>query len=328
MDLWQYIQLNFSLISTLTFLAVLLVILYMIFTYLYPGDDPTYTQFLRGEVDARTPIVLDKKKVPAIFTGGDFTFSTWIYIDDWNQRAGKYKFLFSITPDPVVSNLSVSPLVCLLSPLKNSMVVRAATVGDRTDPSPGAAYVMESALPDINVEPNLQQLLNGQTSTSMWESTVEAPCDIKEVPLQRWTCITVVSSGRVLDVYMNGKLSRSCVLKNVLNVPRGPLQLRVGGSQSFGGRYSSIQMWNQQLTPDLIYSIYQMGPSQARRDIFTDLAKYFGLNVTFTGPSPGSTVETKGPFDWLTGSSKGSCDLQDLSQSAYDTRADSLMARL
>jgi hypothetical protein len=346
MDLTQYFQYNYSFISTLIFLVVLLVILYVVYTYLYPADDPTYTQFLKGEADARKPITLDKKKVPAIFTGGDFTFSTWIYIDDWNQRAGKHKFLFSISPDPVDANLSISPLVGVLTPLKNGLMVRAATVADGSAPSAGPVTEMGSAVPNVNVEPTLQQLLTGETSTAMWESTIDTPCDVKEVPLQRWTCITVVSTGRVLDVYMDGKLSRSCVLKNVLNVPRGPLQLRIGGSQSFGGRYSSVQMWNQQLTPDLIYGIYQMGPSQTRRDVFTDLAKFFGLNVTFTGPTPGSTVQTKGPFDWLSGESTGSCDLQSLSQSAYrdlrsqavsfaadtqlayDTRGESVMARL
>ena len=197
-------------------------------------------------------------------------------------------------------------------------------------------------MPDITVEPTLQQLLNGETSTTMWESTVDAPCDVKEVPLQRWTCITVVSSGRVLDVYMDGKLSRSCVLKNVLDVPRGPLQLRLGGRQSFGGRYSSVQMWNQQLTPDLIYGIYQMGPTQTKHDIFTDLAKYLNLNVTFTGPAPGSTVMTNAPSFGSMFGSTGSCDMSSLTnaaqgqfnsvygeaQSAYNSRGESLLARL
>jgi len=320
----QYVRDNSSIISTLAFLAVILVTLYVVYSYLYPAEDPTYTQFLRGEADARKPIAMDKKRVPAIFTGGDFTFSTWIYIDDWNQHAGKYKFLFAISPDPVDSSLSVSPLVGLLTPLKNGLMVRASTVGDRAAPAPGPASAMGSATPDVTVEPTLQQLLNGETSTTMWDNTVDTPCDIKEVPLQRWTNITVVSSGRVLDVYMDGKLSRSCVLKNVLDVPRGPLQLRLGGRQSFGGRYSSVQMWNQQLTPDLIYGIYQMGPTQTKRDIFTDLAKYLNLNVTFTGPAPGSTTPS--------GPSTGGCDMPNLSydgaMSAYNTGGNSLMSRL
>jgi len=51
-----------------------------------------------------------------------------------------------------------------------------------------------------------------------------------------------------------------------------------------------VQMWNQQLTPDVIYGIYQMGPTQAQHNIFTDIAKYFNLNVSFTGSAPGQPV--------------------------------------
>jgi len=288
----QYVQNNSSVISTVAFLAVLLGILYVVYTFLYPGDDPTYTRFLRGEADARSPIKLQKNaKVPAIYTGGNFTFSFWIYIDDWNYKVNSNKFLFAISPDPV-TNTSTSPLVGILTPLQNSLMVRASTVGSRTIPAPGSAPAASgSGAPDITIEANLKNLLNQQTSMTMFQSTVtDAPCDIKQVPLQRWVNVTIVSSGRVLDVYMDGKLSRSCVLPNVLNVPRGPLSLRLGENGGFGGRYSSVQMWNQELTPDVIYGIYQMGPTQTKHNVFTDVAKFFNINVKFTGSSPGQPV--------------------------------------
>ena len=284
----QFVRQNSSILSTVAFLVVILVILYVVYSYLYPADDPTYTQFLQGEADARQPIKLDKTKVPAIFTGGEFTISFWIYIDDFNFRASAYKLLFSLSqmrgnsfaPD------GTSTVVAMLTPLKNSLMVRAATART-SNPTPGSATPASSYMPDINQETTLQNLLNQKTSMEMGTSTVDAPCDIKEVPLQRWACITIVSSGNILDVYMDGKLARSCVLNNVVQVPRGTLGLRLG---EFGGRFSSVQMWGQQLTPDVIYGIYQMGPTQTKRSIFTDFAKYLNLNVSFTGSSPGQPI--------------------------------------
>ena len=99
---------------------------------------------------------------------------------------------------------------------------------------------------------------------------------------------------------MDGKLARSCVLDNVVKVPRGPLVLNLADQTptkaapygGFGGRFSSVQMWAQQLTPDVIYGIYQMGPTQTQHSIFTDFAKYFNLNVSFTGSSPGQPITT------------------------------------
>ena len=260
---------------------LLLWIVYTVYIYLYPASDANYVKFLAGEADARKPITLDQWQVPSIFTGGDFTFSMWIYIDDWNYMSSKYKFLFSISPVVVTPSINiVSPLVGVLTPLKNSLIVRAASNSDRNMKAGG------NPTPDITIEKNLQSLLAQQTSFSMFENTTTTPCDVKEVPIQRWTNVTIVSSGRVLDVYMDGKLTRSCMLDNVLFVPRDQLRLRLAESGGFGGRYSCIQMWNQQLTPDLIYGIYQGGPTQTQHGIFADLAKFLNLNITFTGGGP------------------------------------------
>ena len=152
----------------------------------------------------------------------------------------------------------------------------------------------------------------------MFQTTLDLPCDIKEIPVQRWVNLTIVSSGRVLDIYMDGKLSRSCILENVLNVPRVPLGLRLGDYGGFGGRYSSVQMWGAQLTPDLIYGIYQMGPTQTQHNIFTDIAKYFNLNVSFTGSAPGkstpSTDPNSNPFSQVYNQATGSASSSDPNQ--------------
>lgn len=288
----EFVQQNKGWMGTVALLVVLLAVLYVVYQYLYPADDPTYTSFLSTEADGRKTFV-GKKKVPAIYTGGDFTLSFWMYIDDFNYRSSSYKHLFSIQPQTATPS-STAPIVGVLTPLQNNLMVRANTVSAGASASPvtsGSA----AAGPDITVMSNLSQLLNGQTSASMFQSTVEAPCDVKEVPLQRWVCVTIVSSGRVLDVYMDGKLARSCVLDSVVNVPRQPLELRMCDAGGFGGRISSVQMWSAQLTPDVIYGIYMMGPTQTQHNIFTDVAKWLNLNVSFTGSTPGEPVSTKAP---------------------------------
>jgi len=291
----EYITQNKGIIGTLAFLLVILAILYTVYQYLYPADDPTYTPFLKGEADARKPVPI-KGKVPAIFTGGDFTLSFWIYIDDFNYRAGSYKHLFSIQPKTLAPT-AICPIVGVLTPLKNGLLIRTNSRSTTDAPPPGtvSAPSTSSGAPDITVWQNLQQLLTNQTSMSMFSSPVEQPCDIKDVPLQRWCNVTIVSSGRVLDIYMDGKLARSCVLDNMVNVPSQELEMRFCESGGFGGRVSSVQMWSAQVTPDLVYGIYQMGPTQASHNIFTDVAKYLNLNVSFTGSSPGQPVAPQAP---------------------------------
>lgn len=289
----DFVQQNSGILSKAAFLVVLVAILYVVYTYLYPADDPTYTQFLKGEADARKPVPI-KGKVPAIYTGGDFTVSFWAYVDDWNYKASSYKSVLVIRPI-MHDATSQYPIVVALAPLQNSLLVRANSLPVTSSAAPSTATgpatpTFGDATPNINVEANWLALLNQQTSMNMFQSTVDTPCDLKEMPLQRWVCVTIVSSGRVLDVYMDGKLTRSCVLDNVLAIPRGPLELVVGQNGGFGGRVSSIQMWNMQLTPDVIYGIYQMGPTQAQHNIFTDIAKILNINVSFTGSAPGQPI--------------------------------------
>lgn len=321
----EFVQQNKGWMSTVALLVVLLAILYVVYQYLYPADDPTYTSFLKGEHDGRKAFS-PRKKVPAIYTGGDFTLSFWMYIDDFNYRSSSYKHLFSIQPQ-TAAGTATCPIVGVLTPLQNNLMVRANTVSSASGaagPAPGVVSPTASAAaPDITVMQNLGQLLSGQTSASMFTSTVEQPCDVKEIPLQRWVCVTIVSSGRVLDVYIDGKLARSCVLDSVVNVPRQPLELRMCELGGIGGRISSVQMWSAQLTPDVIYGIYMMGPTQTQHDIFTTVAKWLNLNVSFTGSTPGEPVTTQAPsspFQMLYGAGAGG--LQSVEQGTQSLGSD------
>ena len=277
----EFVQQNSGSIG-ITVLAILsIAIIYAVYQYLYPSEDPTFSQLLKGDANARKPIRVSSH-VPAIYTGGDMTFSCWIYVDDWNYKVSNYKHVFSIQPSPATPS-SVLPLVGLLTPLRNGLAVRANVLNPQGGPA--AVPATGSATPDITVKANLDAVLGQKLSMNMFESTVEKPCDIAEVPLQRWVNLTVVVSGRVMDVYLDGKLSRSCVLDNIVNVPRGKLEVVLADQGGFGGRIASVQMWNTQLTPDVIYGIYMMGPTQASHNIFADLTKWLNLNVSFTETS-------------------------------------------
>jgi hypothetical protein len=229
-----------------------------------------------------------------IHTGGDFTLSFWFYVDDWNYRANLSKFLFSLGPafQTSVNDTTPSVLTAMLTPYRNAMFLQA-NVLDNKSSTPGSAPPATSAIPNINIPSNLESMMNGKMTTAMYNSVLTdgvegASCNVMDVPIQRWVCITIVSSGRMLDVYMDGKLTRSCVLSNVVDVPRTSLAMYMGEFGGFGGSVSAVQMWNKQLTPDVIYGIYKAGPVSSKYDLFSAL----GMNVDFLGPTSGSE---KGP---------------------------------
>ena len=266
-----FLQNNVKTIGTAIFLVFLLYVLYVVYTYLYPSGKQTYVTLLGGQADARKPVKLDATKVPTLHTGGDFTVSMWLYIDDWNYKASNNKLVFSIgIPQP--TGASVNVLNGVLMANQNNLLITASQLPN--------ARPSDSHLPDLSVEKNLQDLIQNRTSVTMFQDKNDTLCNMVEISLQRWVCVTVVVNGNTMDTYVNGKLRRTCVLPTAVYMPAGDLTLRTG---QFGGRYSLIQMWNQQLTPDVVYGIYQAGPTQSGDNLFSRLTKMFKINVDFSG---------------------------------------------
>ena len=83
-------------------------------------------------------------------------------------------------------------------------------------------------------------------------------CDIQNIPLQKWCCITYVLNTRTVDIYINGKLERSCVLKGVPHVNNSPLKVCQNGG--FYGQISRLQYFAKAINPNKIKQIYREGP--------------------------------------------------------------------
>jgi hypothetical protein len=85
-------------------------------------------------------------------------------------------------------------------------------------------------------------------------------CDIQEIDMQRWVQVTVVLNGRNCDVYMNGKLTRSCVLRNYYKVDSTDITMKVADRGGFDGYTARIATYSSALNPDQIYKLYMAGP--------------------------------------------------------------------
>ncbi len=100
-------------------------------------------------------------------------------------------------------------------------------------------------------------------------------CDLPEYDLQRWVMLTVVLNGRTIDVYMDGKLVRSCQTKSFYKVdPSGvkPVLCSRGG---FDGYISNAAVANYAMNPDQIYRTYLSGPEGGTLNIFSWLGGLF-----------------------------------------------------
>jgi len=105
---------------------------------------------------------------------------------------------------------------------------------------------------------------NYNTSGSTYSS--DDRCDILNgIEYQRWVLVSIVGNGRTLDVYIDGKLARSCVYA----APFGMLSPNGSATAYFGlnnggnlkGFFSNGTFYNYALSPAEIWALYQAGPS-------------------------------------------------------------------
>ncbi len=83
-------------------------------------------------------------------------------------------------------------------------------------------------------------------------------CDIKNIPLQKWVHITYVLNNRTVDIYIDGKLERSCVLRGVPILNNDPLY--VCDNDGFFGKISNLVYYKYALKPNEVYDVYSKGP--------------------------------------------------------------------
>jgi hypothetical protein len=96
----------------------------------------------------------------------------------------------------------------------------------------------------------------------------ENPCDLVNIPVQRWVHICVVMINKTVDIYLNGKLSRSCTLENVPKINEGDVHINNDGG--FEGKISDLRYYNQAYSPQQVYGVYLSGPNSF------DIMKYIG----------------------------------------------------
>jgi hypothetical protein len=159
---------------------------------------------------------------------GPYGYQFWMYITDWNYKFGQDKHVFSRSdPSKTVSN----PLVTL-HPSDNSMKVSVSVYpNERTSKNEPAPVGQSGATDDVFI------------------------CEIPNIPIQQWVAVSITVDTRSLDVYLNGKLVKSCQLSGIPKPAMGDIILNENGG--FAGWMCSFNSYSKLLQPvdtQLFYS--------------------------------------------------------------------------
>lgn len=246
-------------ITLVVYAIVAVIVFYTVYVVLFPPPDAYEHVVINQTRSAAGSLELKERLQKNILleTGGEYTFQTWIYIANFDYKAGQVKHVFTLASDGKPGNGRPEHVTMMgaLYPNENKMMIRVYQ--DTTGSSGGPSHQG----PDFTVKTNVESLFSGSIGTSVFDNAVGYPiCDISDIDLQKWICLAVVVNGRVIDVYVDGKLARSCVTHGIPTVEKGNHFLTMGKFTGWGGNVSTTRVFGYALTPGRIYELYQMGP--------------------------------------------------------------------
>ena len=227
--------------------VIALIIVYYSFGFFYGTSTSSGVTVQTDKISANQG-VKNYKNQAQIYEGGEYSVNFWMYVSGWNYKQGTAKHVLE------VGGTNFATLLVALGAYKSSLSVRV----DTKDAS--GASVAGIGLTNADKETFFKPL---QSDTAL---TVQPMCDIDQIDMQRWIQVTVCINGRTCDVYVDGKLARSCVLPSFFKVDPTGQSLTLVDRGGFDGYVSQVSTYNYSLNPSSVYSMYMAGPTGSSLD--------------------------------------------------------------
>jgi hypothetical protein len=216
---------------------VVIVLILMLLKYLL--SDPNTLQNLQNGQTA------SKIEASSLATNGtdvqssNFAYSIWFFVNDWNYRYGEPKVIFGRMG-------AMSP------PGQGS-------VNGLTGLDPCPAVVLGAVENNIAISLGCYPGAD-QEPTTPGGKTVVHTCGVANIPLQKWVNLIVNVYGRSMDVYVDGKLVRTCLLPGIASVNNNA-NIHVTPLGGFDGWTSKLQYFPNAINPQDAWNIYTRGYS-------------------------------------------------------------------
>jgi hypothetical protein len=185
---------------------------------------------------------------------GGYGMQWWMYVKDWNYGYGKKKSVLtrSDSTNRAVMNPDIS-----LHPTDNSLQV-SVSVYPSTEGGSGKAQPAPAG--------------HSGSSDDVFV------CDVANIPLQTWFSVSLTVFGRNMDIYIDGKLVKSCFLSGVPKPAAGDISLTPGGG--FSGRVCGFYHYPKMLTPTDAMSFWAAG-TPCRNQTASGGGSASGYNIKF-----------------------------------------------
>ena len=192
-----------------------------------------------------------KKDLPAILDSSipkpratNFTYSIWLYINSFDYKHGHEKIIFTRGEHKSSEDKYASTLM-KLDQYTNDLVIIARIKKDGEGEEPHE-------------------------------------CIVKNIPIQKWTHVLFSQTDQSIDVYLDGKLVKTCMLPNAPVDPRPNLYVcpkeNNDDDPGFSGYTSKLRYFGRNINPREAYSIYREGPEDSLGFLSNYKLKFSFLN--------------------------------------------------
>lgn len=157
--------------------------------------------------------------------GIEFTWSTWIYIDDLTYNSGKYKCVF----------------------------YKGNDFASEKDGPVGLNFPNNA--PGLYIAPNTNALVIFMNTYNVINEEITIP----NIPLNKWINVIIRCQNTTMDVYVNGTITKSHQLHGVPKQNYGNVYVAMNGG--FSGYISNLWYYNYALGSNEITKLVTTGPN-------------------------------------------------------------------
>ena len=207
-----------NIVQTVLIVLVILVVLYFVLTWMFQSS----TQ-LTSMADGTEKQVIKASDLPSNNQTSNYTYSMWFYVNDWSCHYGQ--------PKVILGRLDSDKQPC-------PSVVLGAT--------------------ENNVKVSIACYPTSESTGISSNNAIIHTCEVKNVPMQKWVNLIIALNGRSLDIYIDGKLTKTCVLEGIAKVDKDA-NILVTPNGGFCGWTSNFQYWDTPTNPQQAYNIYKAG---------------------------------------------------------------------
>lgn len=222
------------------------------------------------------PIEILGTDLPNRSVGNQFSYSFWVYVNNFTQTGDNNKLLFYRGQKDTIS--TANPIVMMDSDTSKMHFV-LKTIGSTL--SAKKSSIKYDNLKDIV---NQNYFFNDDIKYDTEDSNKHLIVSINTVPLNRWVHYTLCVKDNLITIYVDGELYAVKAVDNfkqmkpteydirrkpiAINVPidetTGNLYIgrnpNIAGKTSIEGYLSKLEVFNHALTTDDVYKIYKASP--------------------------------------------------------------------